>query len=48
MARRLRKRYGATTAEALCAPAEALWRDCGSAQARHLRTCYGETPAEAL
>ena len=42
MSRRIRKRYGAT-------PAEALWRDaCGSAQARHQRTRYGETPAEAL
>ena len=43
MSRRLRKRYGETSAEA-------LWRDaCGRAQAgRHLRKRYGATPAEAL
>ena len=42
MTRRLRRRYGAWYAEA-------LWRDaCGSAQARDLRTRYGEKPAEAL
>ena len=48
MARRLRKRYRQRVRSDET-PAEALWRDdCGSAQARHLRTCYGETPAEAL
>ena len=42
MARRLRKRYGATPTEALCRD------DCGGAMARHLRKRFGETPAEAL
>ena len=42
MARRLRNRYGATTAEA-------LWHDaCGGAMARRLRKRSNETPAEAL
>ena len=42
MARRMRKRFGAT-------PAEALWRDdCGGALARRLRRLCGATPAQAL
>ena len=42
MARRMRKRFGAT-------PAEELWRDdCGSALARRLRRLYGATTAQAL
>ena len=42
MARRLRKRYDTS-------PAEALWRGaCGSAMARRLSEPYCGTPAEAL
>ena len=42
MARRLRRRYDET-------PAEALWRDaCGSALTRRLRERCGATPVEAL
>ena len=48
---RLRKRYGATPADALCVRrhAEALWRDaCGRALVLRLRRRYGATTAEAL
>ena len=50
MARRMRRRHGATSAEALLIVAsEAIWRDaCVYALARRQRKRYGAAPAQAL